>query len=93
MKWLIIISSFVFTSFVHANIKHIARFEHHNKISYGEVLGDAIQPLSGKLFGNLKAVGQLLPLSEVQILLPTEPQKVFAVGMVKHLLISLKKTV
>ena len=81
MKWLIIISSFVFTSFVHANIKHIARFEHHNKISYGEVLGDAIQPLSGKLFGNLKAVGQLLPLSEVKILLPTEPQKVFAVGM------------
>lgn len=64
-----------------ADVKHLARFEHHQKISYGEIKGDFIQPLTGALFTQLTATGKAIALTDVKLLLPTTAQKVFAVGM------------
>ena len=68
-------------SMVSADVKQIARFKHHQTISYGEIKGDLIQPLSGELSTQLTAKGDPIALAEVKLLLPTTPQKVFAVGM------------
>lgn len=62
-------------------VQHFARFEYNQKISYGKINGDFIQPISGDLFGKLMPVGKPILLSSVSLLLPTDPQKVFAVGM------------
>ncbi len=64
-----------------ADVKQIARFEHQQTIRYGEIKGDLIQPLSGELSTQLTATGTPIALAEVKLLLPTTPQKVFAVGM------------
>jgi len=81
MKWFLFIMSFFASSFVSAEVRHLARFEFNKNINYGEIRGEFIQPLSGDLFGELKAEGDPIHLSELKMLLPTDPQKVFAVGM------------
>lgn len=81
MKSLIIILCLMMTSMVQADIQYLARFEHNHQVSYGRIDGQNIQPLSGDLFGKLVPNGSPLLLSKVKLLLPTEPQKVFAVGM------------
>lgn len=81
MKWLILGIGFLITSVSKAEIQHLARYEYNQKISYGKILGENIQPLSGRLFGELLPKGRTIPLKNVTLLLPTEPQKVFAVGM------------
>jgi 2-keto-4-pentenoate hydratase/2-oxohepta-3-ene-1,7-dioic acid hydratase in catechol pathway len=64
-----------------AEVDHFARFEFNHQIRYGKIDGRTIQPLAGDLFGELIPDGQPVLLSAVTLLLPTEPQKVFAVGM------------
>ena len=71
----------IFSSMASAEVKHIARFEHNHTISYGEIKGDFIQPLAGALFTQLTATGKAIALADITLLLPTVPQKVFAVGM------------
>ncbi|MCL6415013.1 fumarylacetoacetate hydrolase family protein [Aestuariirhabdus sp. Z084] len=66
---------------VFAEVDYLVRFEHEDSIRYGRLVGETIQPLSGGLFGERVPTGQSLPLSTVKLLMPTEPQKVFAVGM------------
>jgi len=67
MKYLIlnICLSFIlfYTSIVNAkdDIKHFARFEYQQKISYGEINGEFIQPLSGDLYNELTPVDKPLP--------------------------------
>lgn len=81
MKWLILGISLMIASVVNAEVQHLARFEYNQQVSYGKIIGKDIQPLSGKLFGKLVPKGQPIPLKKVRLLLPTEPQKIFAVGM------------
>ncbi len=85
MKYFIIvfggIMGLILPSIASAEVKHIVRFEHNQIISYGEINGDSIQPLSGELFTQLSATGNTIALADVTLLLPTAPQKVFAVGM------------
>lgn len=81
MKSLIIALSLMASSMVNAGIDYLARFEHNHQVSYGRIDGQNIQPLAGDLFGKLVPIGTPLSLSKVKLLLPTDPQKVFAVGM------------
>jgi len=69
------------SSISHAQVQHFVRYKHMQKIHYGEVIDQQIQPLQGQLFGTLKAVGKPIPIHSVDLMLPTAPQKVFAVGM------------
>jgi 2-keto-4-pentenoate hydratase/2-oxohepta-3-ene-1,7-dioic acid hydratase in catechol pathway len=81
MRWLITIIGLSFFSISHAEIEHFVRFKHNQQISYGKIIGQMIQPLSGELFGPLITKGEPIPFSRVELLIPTNPQKVFAVGM------------
>ena len=72
-----------------ADVKQIVRFKYHQTISYGEIKGEFIHPLNGELSTLLTTMktttgtvtGKAIALTDVELLLPTTPQKVFAVGM------------
>ena len=81
MKWLIVGLILIIPSIANAEIRYLARFEYNNQIRYGEINKQFIQPLSGDLFGKLVATGKKIATSDVRLILPTDAQKVFAVGM------------
>ena len=81
MKYFLLITGLVISFIASAEVKHIARFEYNRSISYGEMKGEFIQPLSGDLLTQLTPTGKPIALEDVTLLLPVEPQKVFAVGM------------
>jgi len=76
LGWMLIISSIC-----QAQVQHIVRYQFQQQVNYGEIIDQQIQPLAGELFGTLTARGQPIPLSSVKLMLPTDPQKIFAVGM------------
>jgi len=55
-----------------------ARFEVGGKVSYGIVEQDQVRRIEGDLFGTWKATDQTFPLSQVKLLVPSEPTKVLA---------------
>ena len=61
--------------------KYYVRYDHQGRTQYGELIGKMIQPLAGGLFDERKAIGKPLSLNDVTLRLPTDAQKVFAVGM------------
>lgn len=81
MKWLLFITTLIFTSALHAQPKYYAKFQHNNQESYGQINDQMIQPLSGDIFDTVTPKGEPIPLPQVKLLLPTQAQKVFAVGM------------
>jgi len=81
MKWLMLGLTLLLPVTAIAEIKHLARFQYNNQTSYGEITGEFIQPLSGGLFDQLIPIGKKIPLADVKLVLPTDAQKVFAVGM------------
>lgn len=80
MKSLFLILSILCIS-VFAQTKYYAQFQYNDKIKYGQIIGDKIQPLEGSIFNNPIQKGKTIPLKNVKLLIPTRPQKVFAVGM------------
>ena len=64
-----------------AQAESYVRYAYENQIKYGSVQGDKVQPLKGSLFKVLSPDGKPLKLNQVEILAPTVPEKVFAVGM------------
>ncbi len=62
-------------------MKKLVRFQHGQTTAYGVLDGDGVQPIEGDLFGSQKPAGATLPLSEVKLLFPVKPPKIFAVGL------------
>ena len=81
MKLLILCISLLTSLMAQTELIQISRFEHNNAIFYGKVLDNTIQPLENNIFDKLINKGKPIALSSVKILLPTQPQNVFAVGM------------
>ncbi|MEZ8228519.1 fumarylacetoacetate hydrolase [Vibrio splendidus] len=87
MKWLlaIIAMSGVALAAENKNVEvsseHFVRYQYQDKISYGKLDNDAVLPVSGDLFGEYSVAKNSIPLESVEVLLPTKPEKVFAVGM------------
>jgi 2-keto-4-pentenoate hydratase/2-oxohepta-3-ene-1,7-dioic acid hydratase in catechol pathway len=81
MKWIFLAISLIIPAIAGAEVVHLARFEHNDRMGYGRIVGTDIHPLSGDLFGELKPAGPPVPLARVKLRVPTDPQKVFAVGM------------
>jgi 2-keto-4-pentenoate hydratase/2-oxohepta-3-ene-1,7-dioic acid hydratase in catechol pathway len=81
MKFYMLVIGLMLASTANAEVRQIARFQHDKIISYGEIKGSLIQPIIGEPFNELVPNGKAIPLTEVELLLPTTPQKVFAVGM------------
>ena len=57
------------------------RFRHRNAIAHGILEGDTIQPIAGYIFGKHQPAGVVRKLSEVKLLAPVAPPKIFAVGL------------
>lgn len=69
---------------VHAETERVtryARFKADGTISYGLVEGDRIRRLRGDLFGGWERTDTTYPLGEVELLVPSEPKNVYAVGL------------
>ncbi|WP_423181163.1 fumarylacetoacetate hydrolase family protein [Vibrio splendidus] len=66
---------------VEVSSEHFVRYQYQDKISYGKLDNDAVLPVSGDLFGEYSVAKNSIPLESVEVLLPTKPEKVFAVGM------------
>ncbi len=81
MKYLLLIGSLLLSSWTQAEVQHFARFQYQGQIHYGLIQGKQIQTLTGDIFADYVLTEQKLPLNKVRLLLPAEPQKVFAVGM------------
>ncbi|MCW8335271.1 fumarylacetoacetate hydrolase family protein [Vibrio paucivorans] len=82
MKWLLALLALSATSFYAlADTTHYIRYSHLGKVSYGKLVNDTIYPLEGDVFTNSALSSRTLTLSQVEVLLPTQPEKVFAVGM------------
>ena len=62
-------------------VQKYARYAHNGKTAYGRVVGETIRELAGAPFDQPEETGKTLKLSEVEILIPSEPSKIFAVGM------------
>ncbi|MEZ9323641.1 fumarylacetoacetate hydrolase family protein [Vibrio cyclitrophicus] len=65
----------------HANKDQFVRYHYQDKISYGKLTKGTIFPINGDIFSEYSVEKTSIPLESVDLLLPTEPEKVFAVGM------------
>ncbi|TVU63159.1 DUF2437 domain-containing protein [Vibrio atlanticus] len=87
MKWLlaIVTMSGVALAAENNNIEvsseHFVRYQYQDKVSYGKLDNDVVLPVSGDIFGEFSVAKNSIPLESVEVLLPTKPEKVFAVGM------------
>ena len=81
MKFLSLSLLFIVSINLFAKEIHIARYEYKNKIHYGQISNNYIQPLQANIYKKLLPIGKSIPLKEVKLVLPTKPQNVFAVGM------------
>lgn len=72
---------FLFSFSLFAQTEYFAKFKYNDKIQYGQIKGDNIKPLIGSIFYKPTLKKDLIPLKDVELLIPTNPQKVFAVGM------------
>lgn len=87
MKWLLAIVAMSGVALaaenknVEVSSEHFVRYQYQDKISYGKLDNDAVLPVSGDLFGEYSVAKNSIPLESVEVLLPTKPEKVFAVGM------------
>ncbi len=81
MKNLSIVLFFILSLNLLAKEVQIVRYEYKDKIYYGKINKNIIQPLEDNIYKELKPYGNPIPLSKVKLLIPTKPQNVFAVGM------------
>ncbi|CAK2401061.1 DUF2437 domain-containing protein [Vibrio crassostreae] len=61
--------------------EEFVRYQYQDKISYGKLDKGDVLPINGDIFGEYAVAKTSVPLESVEVLLPTKPEKVFAVGM------------
>ncbi|MFA0056066.1 fumarylacetoacetate hydrolase family protein [Vibrio echinoideorum] len=87
MKWLLAIVTMSGVALaaennnVEVSSEHFVRYQYQDKVSYGKLDNDVVLPVSGDIFGEYSVAKNSIPLESVEVLLPTKPEKVFAVGM------------
>ena len=64
-----------------AEVRQYARFALQGNIYHGLIQGDQITPITNSVFEKEHSFGKSIPLASVELLVPTDAQKVFAVGM------------
>ena len=63
-----------------AEFNRFVRYEHGGEIAFGGLDGEMVYPIEGDLFESRTPTGESLPLSEVKLLYPIQPTKVFALA-------------
>ena len=61
--------------------EEFVRYQYQDKISYGKLDKGDVLPINGDIFGEYAVAKTSIPLESIEVLLPTKPEKVFAVGM------------
>lgn len=81
MKW--VMSGMMMLASLPASsaIEQFVRYQQQDSIHYGKLEGDFVRPISGNLFGDFTIGNDKLSTKELELLIPTQPEKVFAVGM------------
>jgi len=64
-----------------SGVKKFVRYRHGGAVHYGLLEGDSVREIRGNMFEKYTATGTTRKLSEVKLLWPCEPPKVFAVGL------------
>jgi 2-keto-4-pentenoate hydratase/2-oxohepta-3-ene-1,7-dioic acid hydratase in catechol pathway len=62
-------------------VKRYVRFEFGQEVAYGLLEGDHVRKLEGDLFGENRPGSACYPSDEIQLLCPSQPSQVFAVGL------------
>ena len=60
---------------------HFVRYQSESEVSYGILDGGTIAVIDGDIFGDHSLTDRTVPLSDVDLLPPTDPEKVIAVGL------------
>jgi 2-keto-4-pentenoate hydratase/2-oxohepta-3-ene-1,7-dioic acid hydratase in catechol pathway len=81
MKKLLLIISFLLITIAFCEPTYFVRYKHDNNIGFGKLIENKIQPLKEDIFNKIESIGDEILLRDVELLIPTQPQKVFAVGM------------
>ncbi|GEM81253.1 fumarylacetoacetate hydrolase family protein [Vibrio superstes] len=81
MKWILLVLGLCLSTLSQAASEQFVRYEYQGAVSYGQLKQNRIYPVVGDLFGQYSVSASSLKQSVVRILLPVEPEKVFAVGM------------
>ena len=71
----------VSVSAVAQGVTKYVRYEHDGVTSYGILEDETIHQLRGNIFESPERTGNTVSMSEVEILVPTEPTKVIAAGL------------
>lgn len=64
-----------------SGVKKFVRYRHGGGVHYGLLEGDSVREIRGNMLDKYTATGTTRKLSEVKLLWPCEPPKVFAVGL------------
>lgn len=81
MKTILTVVMFFVSFLSYANPQQFVRYEYQNEIKYGQLVGDDIHPIVGDIFATFSISPDKVSMNSVKLLLPTKPEKVFAVGM------------
>ena len=81
MKYIQLVMFYFFSLSAFADVEQFVRYQFQNEIKYGKLIGQDVYPLDGELFDEFTVSEQKLNVKDVELLIPTEPEKVFAVGM------------
>lgn len=73
-------AAFLFAGAAGAQVTKYVRYEHQGRVGYGILEGEQIRELDGAPFAEGEPTGATVALADVDLLAPTEPSKVIAVG-------------
>ncbi|MDG3086538.1 fumarylacetoacetate hydrolase family protein [Vibrio hannami] len=81
MKWMFLFVVFLVSLPTHSATQKYIRYMFNGEQNYGSLEGNIIKPIQGDIFGDFSVIDDELNIDDVEVLLPTVPEKVFAVGM------------
>lgn len=81
MKWILVAMSLVCSFAATAEIEKFIRYDFKGHTGFGKLVDEIVYPIEGDIFSDYSLSNQTIPLSRVKLLVPTKPEKVFAVGM------------
>jgi 2-keto-4-pentenoate hydratase/2-oxohepta-3-ene-1,7-dioic acid hydratase in catechol pathway len=85
LTWLLAIAMVLLSvaglSSAQEKVTKYVRYAREGKVSYGRLEGSVIHELNGNFLASTQETGNIVRLSDVRLLPPTEPSKVIAVGL------------
>jgi 2-keto-4-pentenoate hydratase/2-oxohepta-3-ene-1,7-dioic acid hydratase in catechol pathway len=81
MKWLLSLVALSVSLPATSAVEHYVRYLYQGNTYYGKLDDAMVRPITGDLFGDHQVSNTPLSLDDVELLIPTQPEKVFAVGM------------